>query len=331
MGPDAADSVVTPPEIAVVVPSHDRPLRLRWLLNALQEQTLAPERFEVVIVHDSAGPETDELLRTVPLAQLPGLRALGLKPGSALAGGKRNLGWRSARAPLIAFTDDDCRPPPQWLERALAAAHANPGAIVQGATRPDPDERDLLHRAPRAHSQEIDPPTLWSETCNIVYPRAGLERVGGFGEGVLTGEDSELGARARAAGIAFVAAPEVLTYHAVATPALSAHLRSLRRWGDMPWAVKRQPSLRTGVTLGVFWKPTHASLPLAAAAAILSRRHAAWALLALPWVIATWPPYGSSPRGRLRSLTELPGKTLSDLVEFAVLVRGSLRHRSLLL
>ena len=31
------------PEIAVVVPSHDRPVRLRWLLNALEEQTLPRE------------------------------------------------------------------------------------------------------------------------------------------------------------------------------------------------------------------------------------------------------------------------------------------------
>ena len=37
------------PEIAVVVASHDRPLRLRWLLEARSEQTLPPDRFEVVM------------------------------------------------------------------------------------------------------------------------------------------------------------------------------------------------------------------------------------------------------------------------------------------
>ena len=40
------------PEIAVVVASHDRPLRLRWLLEALADQTLARYRFEVVVAHD---------------------------------------------------------------------------------------------------------------------------------------------------------------------------------------------------------------------------------------------------------------------------------------
>ncbi|MDX6659127.1 MAG: hypothetical protein QOH62_3920, partial [Solirubrobacteraceae bacterium] len=41
------------PLISVVVPSHDRPLRLRWLLNALDEQTLAREQWEVIVAHDS--------------------------------------------------------------------------------------------------------------------------------------------------------------------------------------------------------------------------------------------------------------------------------------
>ena len=99
------------PEIAVVIPSHDRPLRLRWLLNALAEQTLARDRFEVVVGHDSSGAETAELLATHPLAEAGVLRSVALRPGTAPPGRNRNAAWREARAPVIAFTDDDCRPP----------------------------------------------------------------------------------------------------------------------------------------------------------------------------------------------------------------------------
>ena len=38
-----------PIAVSVVVASHARHLRLRWLLNAFEEQTLAPERWEVVV------------------------------------------------------------------------------------------------------------------------------------------------------------------------------------------------------------------------------------------------------------------------------------------
>src|SRR5688572_22134714 len=103
------------PEIAVVVPSHDRPLRLRWLLNALEEQTLDRDRWEVIVGHDSAGPETEEILRTHPLAQAGVLRHVTLAPGTAPPGRNRNAAWRLTEAPLVAFTDDDCRPPREWL------------------------------------------------------------------------------------------------------------------------------------------------------------------------------------------------------------------------
>src|SRR5215216_532753 len=97
------------PEVSVVVPSHNRALRLLWLLNALEEQTLPRERWEVVVVHDSTD-DTDRILREHPLAQAGVLRHLTLEPGTGTASRQRNAGWRTARADTIAFTDDDTRP-----------------------------------------------------------------------------------------------------------------------------------------------------------------------------------------------------------------------------
>ena len=94
---------------------------------------------------------------------------------------QRNAAWRAATAPLVAFTDDDCRPPAEWLERALGRRRA-PGAIVQGATRPDPDEAGLLRAPHRADGERSTRRRSQAQTCNIVYPRAVLERLGGFDE-----------------------------------------------------------------------------------------------------------------------------------------------------
>src|SRR5436190_12123571 len=175
------------PEIAVVVASPDRPLRLRWLLEALSEQTLARDRFEVVVAHDSTGLESDALLETHPLARDGTLRHIRRPPGSSPPGANRNAAWRAARAPVVAFTDDDCRPPRDWLAKALHAAEAHPGAIVQGATHPDPDER-LLY-APVHHKQDIDPPTAWAQTCNIVYPARRARTPRRLRRGRMVGED----------------------------------------------------------------------------------------------------------------------------------------------
>src|SRR3954471_814692 len=117
---------VAEPEISVVVPSHERPLRLRWLLNALEEQTLPRERWELVVVHDSRGDETVKLLDEHPLAKAGVLRHRRLEPGTGSPSRQRNVGWRMAGAPLVAFTDDDCRPEPEWLPRLLCRGGGDP-------------------------------------------------------------------------------------------------------------------------------------------------------------------------------------------------------------
>ncbi|MBA2347812.1 MAG: glycosyltransferase family 2 protein [Solirubrobacterales bacterium] len=325
---------MSPPSLSIVVPSHDRPLRLRWLLNALEEQDA--EDWEVVVAHDAAGPETERLLRQHPLARDGRLRHLDFPPGSAGPAEKRNAGWRAARAPLIAFTDDDCRPPSGWVTSVLAAAAAHPGSIVQGRTTVDPDELVVLQHAPFARSQEVEPPVPWAQTCNILYPREVLEAARGFDESLplAAGEDTDLALRARKAGATYVGEPRMLTHHAVEDATLRARMREVWRWQHLPFVTRRHPEVREHLAGGgYFWKPAHARVPflLAGLALACSRRPLRGALIAAPWALASLPSYGSSPRGRLRAVSELPAHAVIDLVEVAALARGSVRHRSLLL
>ncbi|HEX8120652.1 MAG TPA: glycosyltransferase [Solirubrobacteraceae bacterium] len=321
----AASGAQPPRDIAVAVASHARPIRLLWLLNALEEQTLDRERWEVVVAHDSGtGSETERILATHPLAGAGLLSHVTLEHDAGPAE-LRNAAWRATTAPLVAFTDDDCRPPPQWLERALTAAERAPGAVVQGATRPDPDEEALL-RAARARSVWIDPPTWQAQTCNLVYPRDVLERAGGFDPEAMplcAGEDTDLFWRS---GARLVAAPEAMTYHAVEPQTLSGRVRYAWRWRQMPGLVARHPRLREHAELGVFWKRRHARFVLALAG-VATRRPA----LALPWALAALPSYGPGARGRARALSEVPGQALVDAVEVGGLALGSVRHRTLFL
>jgi GT2 family glycosyltransferase len=314
------------PEIAVVVPAHGRPLRLRWLLNALQEQSLERSRFEVLIAAEQPG--------LLELAAAHPLGALAIPaPGSGPAA-RRNAAWRAARAPLVAFTDDDCRPPADWLAQLLAAAGEHPGAVVQGTTRPDPDEAALRHRSPHARTQEVVPPTPFGQTCNIAYPREVLERLDGFDEDfpLAAGEDTDLLLRARADGRALVAAPGAVTFHAVEAASLGQAIVGAWRWRDLPLAVARHPGLRRHLVAGLFWKPAHARLCLALAGmAVARRRPLLGAALAAPWLAGGAGRYGGSPRGVARALAELPRHTLVDGAEVAAMVRGSIRHGTLVL
>jgi glycosyltransferase involved in cell wall biosynthesis len=320
------------PRLAVVVASHNRALRLRWLLNSLEEQTLPRGEFEVLVAYDSDdGGATERLLRDHPV----GARALcfDAEPGVPTAPKLRNAGWRAATAPLVVFTDDDCRAPADWLANIAAAADANPGAIVQGMTMPDPEEEPNAHGA-WPHTQRIVPPVPWAQTCNILYPRELLDRVGGFREDppLSMGEDTELALRAIKAGAGYVGAPTALTWHAVDDQSIRRGLRSLPRWGDVALLIKLHPDVRGDFPMWGFWKRTHVWLPVAAAGVAMSRRNPAWLALVMPWAAHTAPAYGEgNPRGRLRAASELPLRALIDAAEMVACVRGAIRHRTFFL
>lgn len=321
------------PEIAVVVASHERPVRLRWLLNALAGQTLDRRRWEAVVCDDSADGEVEALLAGHELASAGVLRHLRLPPGTGCASRQRNLGWRLADAPVVAFTDDDCRPHPGWLEQLLEAAGRSPGAVLQGRTYPDPEEVHLLHAAPHARTQDVTPPTWHGQTCNVAYPRALLKRLGGFDEALRQsgGEDADLGLRARLAGARWDAVPDAVVYHAVLVMSFPAAIANAWRWRDLPGVVRRHPQVRADLVARLFWRPSHAWLAPAVAGVVAARRRRALALLAVPWALAILPRRGHSARGRARAVSELPGRALIDIAEFAALAWGSVRHRTIML
>jgi len=319
------------PEVSVIVPSHGRLLRLRWLLNALEEQTIERERFEVVVVHDYDSAGAAAMIDGHPLAAAGVVRSVRIAPENARAARQRNLGWRAARAPAIAFVDDDCRPEPDWLAELLAVVRTRPEAMLQGTVRPDPLEGEVFAR-PLVRTLRVQPPDPRAQTANFLYPRALLEAVAGFDEALLVGEDMELCLRCRDAGAPFVAAPRAIVNHAIEAFSLSGWARVHRKWQDLPLMFKAQPRLRRYHPLGIFWTWRHmrAWTALAGLLAGPARREAL--LLGLPYlVLDVLTRRGSRPKGLLISLSEGPRVIAGDVVEIQAFARGSIHHRSVVL
>jgi glycosyltransferase involved in cell wall biosynthesis len=312
------------PVVSVVTATHNRKARVAMLLEGLRRQTLSADRFEVIITDDGSSDGTAEFLAEQARRGDLQLRVhVHETPRGAAAA--RNTAWRTAKSPLIAFTDDDCVPTPGWLEALLEAHAPDADVIVQGPTHPLQSERHDL--GPFSRTVEIYGPTQHYETCNILYPRALLERLDGLDESYdKAGEDSDLGWRAADAGAELRWAPSALVEHAVHKRAPLDALRDVHRATDGVQAYKANPALRQFLPQGVFYRRSHALFLEAALAVFLARRTPAALAFALPYAL------------HLRSRVKNDGGSGSpvaaaayyvafDGAEVAATVRGAVRHR----
>ncbi len=315
------------PAISVVVPTRDRAARLGRLLDALRGQTLDAGEFEVIVIDDGSRDETAAALARAGDGGNLTLRVITRNETGGPAAA-RNDGWREAGTDLVAFVDDDCEPTPGWLEAALAAARERPGAIVAGPTTPLPAEVGRI--GPFARTRDIPEPDEWFASCNIVYPRDLLERLGGFDErfSEALGEDTDLGWRARELGVELRFEPAAAVHHAVDEIGAVAALRGALIGADSVYAFRRHPELRRRTLwLGVVRNPALPRLLLAALGLWLGRRHRWTAALALP--------YALSVARRCAGPGAVPGHApffvAHDALSLATSLRGSIRHRTLVL
>ena len=192
------------PDITVIVPVYRHWELIPGLLAGLAAQSLAADRFEVLLVdNDPATPP--------PPLDLPGnARILPCPRAGSYAA--RNAGAAAARGALLAFTDADCRPEPGWLT-ALAAADdgatllAGPVAVDAG---PDPSRYalyDSIRGIPQARYVRLG----YAATANLAIPAVLLQAVGGFDHRRFSGGDAALcrAAGARGHGIRLVDAAVV--------------------------------------------------------------------------------------------------------------------------
>ncbi|MGH2447831.1 MAG: glycosyltransferase family 2 protein [Chloroflexota bacterium] len=165
-----------------MVPTRNRAGYLANLLAAVDAQD--HPCFEVLVVDDASTDSTSELLSAW---EGPTHRVIRM-PRSEGSYAARNAGWQEARGDIIAFTDDDCLPRPDWLTR-LESALEDPALLaVQGTT-----VTDHSRRTPFTNQIEQITGGAPYRTCNIAYRRPVLERLGGFDASLRWYADNILG------------------------------------------------------------------------------------------------------------------------------------------
>src|SRR4051812_21531613 len=163
---------------SVIIATYKRPLLLRRCLAALVMQSLANNRYEIIVVDDGNDPDTrSEVSSFMAQHNRPSIRYFSTATPSSGPAIARNIGWKAAKGSIIAFTDDDCEPLSNWLEAGVEAlcdsgiAGAWGRIIVPIPAQPTDYELNTarLEQAPGA-------------TANCFYRKTALVSIGGFDE-----------------------------------------------------------------------------------------------------------------------------------------------------
>lgn len=170
-----------PVHISVVIPCWNAESTLDACLSALAAQTLAPGTFEVLLVDNNSTDRSIEIAKRHPHVTL-------LHEAKQGAYAARNRALGEIEGSVVAFTDPDCVPEPDWLERLTAPFADESVQIVLG--RPVPVGRSATLEVIAEYEREKeafvfasdDPSLYYGHTNDMAARRSAFDALGLFEE-----------------------------------------------------------------------------------------------------------------------------------------------------
>jgi glycosyltransferase involved in cell wall biosynthesis len=200
--------------VSVIIPVFNDPERLKTCLLALEQQTYPQNLYEVIVVDNASNESIEELVSKFAQVK-PTYEA---SPSSYAA---RNKGISLAKGEILAFTDADCIPGLDWIEKGVASLTTSPNCgLVAGRIdiffrNPEqPTPVELYDSIALKFTQESDVKNQhFSATANLFTFKHVIDTVGGFDATLKSGGDREWGERVFQAGYKQVYADDACIKH----------------------------------------------------------------------------------------------------------------------
>jgi len=215
------------PSVSVVVCTYNRADVLVHALRSLCDQSLDASQYELIAVDNNSQDNTREFIEGF-CRRYPQVRyCLEKQQGLSHA---RNRGWRESRGGYVAYVDDDCKVPDDWLEKAFEVLTRLSPAVFGGPyygyyNSPKPGWwKERYGSFEHSETDGALAQGTYLRGGNIFFQRAMLEAVGGFdcrygmvGEKLAYAEETDLQKRIRSAhpDALIHYEPTLLVYHLV--------------------------------------------------------------------------------------------------------------------
>jgi GT2 family glycosyltransferase len=210
---------------SVIVVNFNGKHFLEECLTALERQTLARHKYEVLLIDNGSTDGSVDFVRE----RFPGVRLVPLRHNFGFTGAN-NEGFRLARGRWIVLLNNDTRVSPLWLESLISAAHEPEigGVASRIVFRSDPDVLNstglVLLRDGRGADRDIHQIAATTRPAadevfgacgaGMLLRRELIDDIGGFDPDLfMYYEDLDLAWRARWRGWRFVYAPGAVVEH----------------------------------------------------------------------------------------------------------------------
>lgn len=226
---------------SIIIPAYNASKTIEALLDSLLKQNYPRRDYEIIVVDDGSTDKTASLLKKYSL--------LYLFQKHKGAGAARNFGAQSAKGEVVLFLDSDCVVPKDWIKKTLERHEKNKitGMIGGGVKKPKRGTylawADFFSSWFNAHEdlprQEVKE---YLPSLNLSLKREVFQKLGGFWERKITGEDVDFCFRARTMGIKILFNPSLAVWHQ--SSSLKGFLKHHFNWGyHAPFVRGKQKSL----------------------------------------------------------------------------------------
>jgi glycosyltransferase involved in cell wall biosynthesis len=197
-------------KVSVIVPTYNSQATIKSCLDSLSNQKFEGE-YEIIVVDDASTDATASAVSDYPVELL---KQDHMGPAAA-----RNLGAKNAGGEILLFTDADCTPEVDWIEKMCTPFEDEQVVGVQGAYKTR--QKELVARFVQYEIEERY--EIMSKEAQIdfigsysaAYRKNVFLGVGGFDTDfpIASGEDTDLSYRLSSTGHKMVFAPDAIVYH----------------------------------------------------------------------------------------------------------------------
>jgi glycosyltransferase involved in cell wall biosynthesis len=237
------------PRVSIVVPCYNEQSTIRFLLEALLEQTYPRAEMEVIVADGISQDGTREVIATFQ-KEFPDLCVRVVENAKRFIPSGANRAIEAARGEILIRLDGHSMPYPDYIQNSVKAHEEGRGDNVGGVWEIRPGAGTWIAKsiaAAAAHplgvgdalyrhakqAAEVDTVPFGS------FRRSLIERVGFFDESLLSNEDYEFNARVRKSGGKIWLDPSIRSIY-FARPSLRELIRQYWRYGFWKWRMLRR-------------------------------------------------------------------------------------------